>query len=117
MNLPEGALTRADHRDEGGQSKQVGTAAPRQVHCLSCSRNQFSSTCRGPLKHSLTQTFQDQQLWGKSLKIRQALLEKHRRQSEKSSQNWKELCPLQRPVSVSNPQSECGRTGTPTPQM
>lgn len=47
----------------GIQTKQVGTAAPSQVLCLSCSWDQSPSTCGGMLKHSLTQTFQDQKLW------------------------------------------------------
>lgn len=63
MGLPRGVQLRFDHRDEGGHSKQVGTAASSQVLCLSCSWDQSPSTCGGMLKHSLTQTFQDQKLW------------------------------------------------------
>lgn len=63
MGLPKGVQLRFDHRDEGGHSKQVGTAASSQVLCLSCPWDQSPSTCGGMLKHSLTQTFQDQKLW------------------------------------------------------
>lgn len=114
MGLPREVQLRFDHRDEGGHSKQGGTAASSQVLCLSCSWDQCPSTCRGMLKHSLTQTFQDQKLW----EIPQTT-DKHCWKAQKAA--WEEQLELERTASTTATwvwaiHKECGRIETLTPQ-
>lgn len=96
MGLPRGVQLRFDHRDEGGHSKQVGTAASSQVLCLSCSWDQSPSTC-GVCWNILSPRLSRIKNCGKFLKQVASIAGKHRRQLEKSSWNWKEQHPLQRP--------------------
>lgn len=98
MGLPREVQLRFDHRDEGGHSKQGGTAASSQVLSLpELFLRSVPLNLQGVCWNILSLRLSRIKNCGKFLKQLTSIAGKHRRQLEKSSWNWKEQHPPQRP--------------------